>query len=350
MSNPERHPDQARSLEILGVKEREEKIYRFLLKRLNVTVAEAAGVLDMTHGKVQRLFDKIESKGLATHVPEHPRRYFPVAPDVALEVLALRRQEELRGARETIHDLLEESRRTQPREGREQMVELITSSEAARRTFDHLQESAQREVLCMVRPPMLASRLGTAPEEDQRTQRAAQSRGVRYRNIIDSEFLVVPDVLHAVREDVESGQNYRVVPNVPFKLLMADRRIAIIPLSLEHPGSPTLLVRSSALLDALHALFEILWKQAESIVFSKDGTLHDEDTRSNWPKDGRELTSLLAAGLNDKMIAHEMGISASTLNRRITELMKVLGARTRFQLGWLADRHLSDELEQQQAD
>jgi DNA-binding NarL/FixJ family response regulator len=49
-----------------------------------------------------------------------------------------------------------------------------------------------------------------------------------------------------------------------------------------------------------------------------------------------DVIPLLAAGLNDKAIAHEAGMSATTLNRRIAELMKSFGTRTRFQLGWRA--------------
>jgi hypothetical protein len=37
-----------------------------------------------------------------------------------------------------------------------------------------------------------------------------------------------------------------------------------------------------------------------------------------------------------KAIAYQAGISAATLNRRLAELMKSLGTRTRFQLGWRA--------------
>jgi DNA-binding NarL/FixJ family response regulator len=43
----------------------------------------------------------------------------------------------------------------------------------------------------------------------------------------------------------------------------------------------------------------------------------------------------MAAGLNDKKIAHELGISGSTLKRRVSETMKAFNARTRFQLGRL---------------
>jgi AraC-like DNA-binding protein len=46
------------------------------------------------------------------------------------------------------------------------------------------------------------------------------------------------------------------------------------------------------------------------------------------------LIPLLSAGLNDKAIAAELGISSATLNRRMSDLMKKTGTRTRFQLGW----------------
>jgi DNA-binding NarL/FixJ family response regulator len=119
-------------------------------------------------------------------------------------------------------------------------------------------------------------------------------------------------------------------------MVMADRSIALIPLNLERPGSPSLLVRSSALLDALYAMFELLWNQAAPIAFTRAGMLRTGEPAAHLPTDAERLLPLLAAGLNDKAIAHELGISPSTLNRRIAELMKSVDARSRFQLGWLA--------------
>jgi DNA-binding NarL/FixJ family response regulator len=118
-------------------------------------------------------------------------------------------------------------------------------------------------------------------------------------------------------------------------MVMADRSIALIPLNLERKGSPTLLVRSSALLDALYAMFELLWNQAAPIGLTRAGELKTGELAARLPEETEELLPLLAAGLNDKAIAHELGISASTLNRRIAELMKSVDARSRFQLGWL---------------
>ena len=101
-------------------------------------------------------------------------------------------------------------------------------------------------------------------------------------------------------------------------------------------------MRSSALLDALYAMFELLWNKAAPITFTQTGALRTGEPASRVPADAERLLPLLATGLNDKAIAHELGISASTLNRRIAELMKAVDARSRFQLGWLA-RALSGE-------
>jgi len=45
------------------------------------------------------------------------------------------------------------------------------------------------------------------------------------------------------------------------------------------------------------------------------------------PPDADRLVSLLAAGLNDKSIAHQLGMASRTLDRRIDELMT--GSRPR---------------------
>lgn len=134
----------------------------------------------------------------------------------------------------------------------------------------------------------------------------------------------------------------RSMSTLPFKMAMVDRHIAIIPLDYEG-NSPSLLVRSSALLNALHSLFELLWERAAPVSFTDSNQINLESPTSQLPRDATELVSLLAAGMNDKGIASELGISSSTFSRRIVELMKSLDARTRFQLGWLAATRLSPD-------
>jgi len=113
---------------------------------------------------------------------------------------------------------------------------------------------------------------------------------------------------------------------------VVDRSVALVPLSLDRVYDAALLVRSSTLLDALCQLFDLMWESAAPIPFGGETASAD----SSSPQGAERLVSVLAAGLNDKAIAHDLGVSSRTLDRRIVDLMRGLNARTRFQAGWLA--------------
>jgi AraC-like DNA-binding protein len=156
------------------------------------------------------------------------------------------------------------------------------------------------------------------------------------RSISDAEYLGLPGALQSLRLEMERGEEARVSPKLPVKMIVADRRIGLIPLSHENQAGPVLLVRSSSLLDALCALFELTWEHSTPLVFTPAGELLSGKLDERLSDAAHDVIPLLAAGLNDKAIAHEAGMSATTLNRRVAELMKSFGTRTRFQLGWRA--------------
>jgi len=51
-----------------------------------------------------------------------------------------------------------------------------------------------------------------------------------------------------MRDNTARGEECRIASSLPFKLIVQDRRIAIIPLDLARPDGPVLLVRPSSLL------------------------------------------------------------------------------------------------------
>jgi sugar-specific transcriptional regulator TrmB len=321
-----------RPLEALGIGEVEERAYRVLLTHRLVTMEDVARMLALSPRKTQRPLDVLEAKGLATHSPERPRRYIASSPDLAVEALASQRQADLERARSAIHELKEQAASANGPHASEQMVELITSRNAVGQVFAQLQQMIQNEVVCLQRAPVLFSSF----DDTDASQKQALAKGVRVRSIADAEFLALPGALNRVRHDMEAGEEVRIFPTLPFKMVVVDRRIGLIPLSLHEPDGPSLLVRSSALLDALCALFETLWERATPITFTSAGVLKNGEPTSRVPDGAGQLIPLLAAGLNDKAIASELGISSATLNRRVAELMKGLATRTRFQAGWLA--------------
>lgn len=330
-----------RPLVVLGIDDLEERVYRYLLTHSGATVADVAKGLSMTQSQTQQSMDGVVAKGLATHTPERRRRYIPSPPDLAIGLLILQHQENLKRAQRIIQELQKQAEASRPGEP-EQMLEIISSVESERQIFEQVHRTAQQEVLSLMRAPMRISRLETTFEEEQSIQLEARARGVCYRSITDATFLALPGAIARIRYDMEAGELVRVVPELPIKMMLTDHRIAIVPLKLQQSDSPVLLIRSSALLDALYSLFQILWESSTPI--SLRGLMNAKAAVSDLElsEKTRNLVTLLAAGSNDKNAAALLGIASRTYDRRIKELMKDLNVRTRFQAGWMAAIKFSD--------
>ena len=315
-----------RALEGLGIDETEERTYRTLLTQRRATAHEVARLVGLSPRRVQRLLDALERKGLVTRSPERPRRYMAAPPELAVEALIMQRRAVLDRARQAIPQLLEESAAGTASGRREQIVEIISNREVVVRMVTQLHQTVQWEVLGFQRAPMFN------PDGHQRSI----PPGVRMRSISDLEYLQLPGSVDSLRRVTAMGEEARVFPVLPIKLYIVDRRIALVPFETGDQGGSTLLVRASALLDALCALFEHVWERSTPLVFGSAGELVQQPAATRSRSPAEQLLPLLAAGLNDKAIAHEQAISEKTLARRIAELMRSWDSRTRFQLGWRA--------------
>jgi hypothetical protein len=313
-----------RPLAALGINDMEERAYRTLIVHRMSTMEEVANMLALPRRKAQRVLDSIESKGLATHSQERPPRYIATPPEFAVEALASQRRADIERACSTIPELKAQAISATSSDS-EQIVDVITNRDVLGQILMHLHETAQFEILGFQRAPNLYPNHGNRSHV-----------GVHIRSISDASYLEMPGALDSMRRVMKMGEEARFFSVLPVKMFIVDRRVGLIPLKTEDPNGPILLLRASALLDALCAHFEFIWERATPIVFTKAGEWKATKPSARLSEVAGQLIPLLAAGLNDKAIAHELGMSAATLNRRIAELMKSTGIRTRFQLGWRA--------------
>lgn len=129
--------------------------------------------------------------------------------------------------------------------------------------------------------------------------------------------------LPQIEQFVREGQQPRVVPEVPVRLWIADDHLALVP---DGPHR-AVLVHPGALLDALRALFDLVWRRA--IPLDLPTAAMPRRNRS----DRQRLVALLLSGLTDEAIARHLDVGERTAQRRVAALMAELGARTRFQAG-----------------
>jgi sugar-specific transcriptional regulator TrmB len=315
-------------LALLGIGDVEERVYCTLLKRRRAPAAVIADDLAITLDDATGLLEHLESLGLGTHLPESPKAYVAVEPELAIDALIKQHQRTLEQARTVVPTLAKTFAQASVDDAGQQLtLELINNRAHLESVLARMLESSCKEILSFQKAPVLvpATRSISA---------AAGARGIRRRTVSDESHLKLPGKLASLGEDIARGEEARTFSTLPFKMLIVDRSIAIITLESQRPDAPTLQIHRSALLEALCLLFEFVWGKATPIVTARHGEVKmRSDGNGHGIESAQALLPLLSAGLNDKAIAQELNISASTLNRRMGDLMSIYGARTRFQLG-----------------
>jgi DNA-binding CsgD family transcriptional regulator len=187
-----------------------------------------------------------------------------------------------------------------------------------------LQFGAREEICCLDKPPYLDAP-GTAA-----TDLELLERGIACRTIYERASVEHPGGLHEVEQLLAGGQQARVLPSIPMKLYLVDRRHAVLPLQRE-PASveAAVVVHAPALLAALSTLFEGLWERA--LPMHMPAAPVQAGRRASV--DEHRLITLLLSGLTDEAIARQLALGYRTVQRHIAGLMSKLGAHTRFQAG-----------------
>lgn len=127
-----------------------------------------------------------------------------------------------------------------------------------------------------------------------------------------------------LRARVDAGEEVRVVPELPTRLIVVGSSHAVLPEPLGPHDEPRLLIRQPAIVAALAMLFEAVWEDAVPVP--------DLDHLPGSADRGYLLRQL-AGGAKDEQIARVLGLSLRTVRRRVAELLVELGVETRFQAG-----------------
>jgi len=313
-------------LEAVGLSAREITVYQALLTRPGANTGGLAAACGLAEPEVGTVLMRLVQDGLVVQ-SGRPARYEAAAPDVALGELIGRQEQRLSAARLEMQRLTQMFRDAGA-PGDTGAVEVVSGASAVSVRVNRVYEAARGQVRAFDRPPYVQR-----PAENLASQRRRYREGVVFRTIYSRAALALPG---RFQEDIElscaSGEQARVRADLPTKLIMADETLAVVPTATDEAlAEVAYVIRSSALLAALAALFEHEWSKAVPLVAgprqppAEEMDVPDEKTRA--------LLSLLAGGLTDEAVSRALGWSARTTQRRIAALLKELGVSTRFQAG-----------------
>lgn len=321
-------PGMSHLLEPVGLSQADSEIYLRLLGQGASTAADLSEQTRVPVARLRRSLQRLTEAGLANRIVSSPPRYVPTPPEVAVDALVLHRQQTLDELRARARDLALNLHNEPIRPA--ELVELIEGHDALFSTLTRLELGARDEVVMIDAPPYINSAVVLNEREIK-----ALERGVTYRCIYHAPILTQSDRIFHLAKYLAAGEKARVLPEIRMKMMIADRRRALIPLSFQGAQQSThLLVHPSPLLDALIMCFESLWERATPMA--PDGEVMTTPERID-DRD-RAILRLLAAGQKDAAIGRAIGVTQRTVVRRIAELMRTLDADTRFQAGVQAAR------------
>jgi sugar-specific transcriptional regulator TrmB/DNA-binding CsgD family transcriptional regulator len=313
-------------LAALGFDPDEERIYRLLVRTPSSTVDAIAVELGHDRADAERVLNRLEVHGLISRPIGNSEAIVAVSPELALKGAIAANQAALRRAEAEVVALTTEYRGMLTSRSATDVVDLVSGTPAVMRRLMQLLDSAETEVLNLVKPPiMLDTTEFTAAEA------AVIERGVRFRVIVETGMLPASGLGYTDGPD-DLGEDTRVAPRVPTKLVVVDRAFALLPVGVLPDQRGALIIHESELLDTILTMFELLWAVSTPLrpVDEPDAGISSTE---------RAVLNLLVLGLTDRAIAGQLRISERSVQRHVRTLMDLAGAHSRVQLGWYAAKH-----------
>ncbi|MEV6580503.1 LuxR C-terminal-related transcriptional regulator [Streptomyces sp. NPDC051582] len=327
-------------LDILGLDGVSEAVYRAMLADPQGGVQELCDQLGVSEGAVRAALDKLADLRLLRASRDVLGVMRPVSPELGLDML-LRRQEEelLRRQRElelskaaaaraiAEYADLRSAAPTHPAADTQRLVGL----DAIQATLEVLAREVSGECLSVM-PGGAQSQASL--DASRSLDDAAMSRGVTVLTLYQDSVRHDPATLDYARWMVQRGGAVRTCPTLPPRMLVFDREVAVVPLDPSDTKRGALCTREAGIVAALVALFEQTWNTAVPL-----GTGHTRDGGSGLTPPEQELLRLLACGITDEVAGRRLGISARSVRRQMAGLMERLDASSRFEAGMKATQH-----------
>jgi sugar-specific transcriptional regulator TrmB/DNA-binding CsgD family transcriptional regulator len=316
--------------EALGFNDVAESVYLAMLERPQAGVEDLMQHLGMKEHQIRQALDDLARMSLLRISGSAPEVFVPVNPKTGLAALLARqqaelakRQQELEESRASLTALLDMyagSRVHTSATG----VDWIEGIDTIRARLRELAETCAWEAASFVYggAQSEASMAASRPLD-----RDAIDRGVRLRTIYLDSVRNDPATCSYAQWLCDMGSEVRTTSVLPMRMLIVDRRIAVVPVDMEKTSAAAVEVASPGLLAGLIALFNFAWKNAVPFGARRR---RDDDGQTAQEK---QVLRLLGLGHTDEMVSRRLGVSVRTVRRTVSALQERLEAKSRFQVG-----------------
>ncbi|WP_285734051.1 hypothetical protein [Kitasatospora phosalacinea] len=153
-------------------------------------------------------------------------------------------------------------------------------------------------------------------------------RGGTIRTIYQPSARYSNPTISYVQAVTQEGCQVRTLDEAFAKLIVIDRKVAVITVGDEHNRDRAAFVRDDAVIDYIVGVFHSQWERA--IPFTGGHEIPPQVVSSMR----KQIVRMMLEGIAHRTIARRIGLSERTLARHIAEMREEYGVETLFQLGW----------------
>jgi len=202
--------------------------------------------------------------------------------------------------------------------------EIVDLDELRSRIRDEV-AGTSRELLSLHsgRPPTPEMMAASTPDDIQLMHRGVDLQVASPRSYADLAYM--RDHVHTL---AAAGARIRFADVVPHRLIVLDRRVAIVPRDVADPSRGALFIAERSLVQSLWYLARRILRSGRALEEITD----DRDDHSPTPMERRVLL-LMSTGVTDEVAARHLSITDRQFRRYVAAIMHRLGASSRFQTG-----------------
>jgi hypothetical protein len=248
-----------------GLTTYEVRAYVALLGRGSFTAADVARLAGLPRQRIYDVLGALAERGLASVRQGSVLKYAAVEPGAAIARLLELQRDQLRALEEQAA-LLTDTLSPVYEAGRQQTdplsyIEVLRDRQAISTRFAELESMVEREILVFNKPPY-----AIPPEENLEgleVARKYEARGLYEQSLFDD-----PKALAGVRRFIEVGEEARVVPELPVKLVIIHE--AVVMFGMNDPLGATLditivVVENPSLATVLKTAFNAYWERGRPL-------------------------------------------------------------------------------------
>jgi DNA-binding CsgD family transcriptional regulator len=314
-------------LTIWGVSPDADLVFRFLAQHGPRTTESLRRELDLSrHRTVTALdelvdIDAVDPNGRLGRPGADPGRWQPRPPELVVAALRERRRRAAQASLAMRRRFLDLDCDLGADPDTAMTARPLYGLTRTRARLVELSEATRLEHLSMHPEPAFdrSSVQASAPLDDDLVVRGVDVRSLGVPPAV--EDVTAAHALALTRRGVQ----YREFAELPAKMILFDRRIAVVPLDPAAPGKGALEITAVETVDRLARWFEHRWDDA--------GATTPPTTAVRLTSRERRIVALLAAGHTDASAAARLGLSERTVAYAVSDAMERFRVQNRFQLG-----------------